>query len=89
MVSPAAAGAIETASESQTLIARIDAKLDIRVRARMTESEDGILRAVHVETDMSAQTTVTDVIIAGRTATIRERSGQASIHERAPPLEGR
>lgn len=88
VVGPAPAGGIETATDSQTLIARIDARLEIRVRVRMTEGgEDGVLRAVHVETDMSAQTTFTDVTISGRTATIREQAGKAGVHERRLPLD--
>lgn len=82
VIRPLVGGGLETTTESQTLIARIDAKLDIRVRVLTTESDDGLLRAVHMETDFSAETTVTDVTISGNTATVRERAGHAGLHER-------
>src|SRR5450755_1774860 len=86
VVRPVAGGAIETVSDSQTLIARIDTKLDIRVLAQTVEGEDGQLRSVHVEAAFSADTTFTDVTISGQTATVRERAGQAAMHERTVPL---
>jgi hypothetical protein len=78
---------VETSAESETLIARLEAKLDLKVRARTRESTDGRLLSVHVETDFSAQTTVTDVTFAGRTAAIREQAGAAAAHERTLTLD--
>jgi transglutaminase-like putative cysteine protease len=87
VVQPLASGGVETFSESQTLIARLDAKLDIRVRARTTEGEDGNVRLVHVESEFSAETTFTDVTIVGSVAAVREQAGQAAVHERSVKLE--
>src|SRR5277367_2911553 len=89
VVRPVAEGGIETVSESQTLIARIDAKLDIRVLAQTVEGEDGLLRSVHIEAAFSADPTFTDVTISGQTATVRERAGKAAVHERTVPLGAR
>jgi transglutaminase-like putative cysteine protease len=87
VVTTAEDGGLETASESRTLIQRLEAKLDLRVRAHASESPDGLLRRVHVETDLSAQTTFTDVTFAARSATVREWTGTSAPHERTIQLE--
>jgi transglutaminase-like putative cysteine protease len=87
VVRPLPDGGVETSSESETLLARLEAKLDIRVRALTTEGEDGLVRAVHVESTFSTETTFTDVIIVGSVARVRERAGQAAVHERNLNLE--
>jgi transglutaminase-like putative cysteine protease len=81
------AGGVETGADSETLIARLDAKLSLKVRVKTTEDSSGVLRAVHVETDMSAQISVTEATFSGRTATIHERAGAAAMHERTLPLQ--
>jgi transglutaminase-like putative cysteine protease len=80
-------GGFETSSDSETLIARLDAKLDLKVRSSVRESASGRLLAVHVETDFSAQTTMTDVSFSGLVATVRERAGSAAPHERTVTLQ--
>jgi transglutaminase-like putative cysteine protease len=92
LVGPAPGGGLETSSESQTLITRLKETLDIRVRARTIEGEDGRLRAVHVETDFSAQTSVCDATFEAERATVTERSGDSAPKQRtvvlAAPLFG-
>jgi hypothetical protein len=45
--------ALETESDSETVIGRLEAKLDLKVRAKLIEAEDGTLRAAHIETAIS------------------------------------
>ena len=83
-VEPADAGLVRTVSETEMVINRLGARVEISVHATETERGDGTLARLHFEMRTSKDATVLDVEVNGDTLTIVTEAGGRSYRQVEP-----